>query len=128
MKFFTDQVGGGVRPIAMDGTVRRLAAKCLLSRTLPTCSEYLLPLQVGVQVPNAPETVARAIKQWAGQAGHTELLLQLDLKNAFNSLDRSRSAQAGASAFSLGFEMLRATGGFVWGWLYISFFSGGPTG
>ena len=59
---------GGVRPIAMGDTLRRLAAKCVHSSVLESVSRYLLPLQVGVQVPNAAEIVARKVKLWAREA------------------------------------------------------------
>ena len=51
--------GGGVWPIAVGDVLRRTAAKCVMERVLPVASEYLLPIQVGVQVPDAAELVAR---------------------------------------------------------------------
>ena len=92
MRVLTGAIGkpaGGVRPIAMGETLRRLAAKCLHSAVLDKVSEYLLPLQVGVQVPNAAELVARRVKLWAKEAAPGEVLLQVDLRNSFNSLDRN---------------------------------------
>ena len=59
---------GGVRPISVGETLRRLATKCLHSTALASVSEYLLPLQVGVQVPNAAENVARRVKMWTKEA------------------------------------------------------------
>ena len=56
---------GGVRPIAMGDTLHRLAAKCIHSAVLSSVSTHLLPLQVGVQVPNAAEILARKVKLWA---------------------------------------------------------------
>ena len=82
--------GGGVRPIAVGEVLRRLAAKCVLQTVLPAVSNYLLPLQVGVHVPNAAELVARRAKAWCNTPGPGEVVLQIDLRNAFNSLDRSQ--------------------------------------
>ena len=53
---------GGVRPIAVGETLRRLAAKCVHEATLAAVSSYLPPTQVGVKVSNAAELVARKVK------------------------------------------------------------------
>ena len=79
---------GGVPPIAVGDTLRRLAAKCLLDVGIPSASMYLLPLQVGVQVPNAAERVARHVSIWTRMRAEDEVILQVDMRNAFNSLDR----------------------------------------
>ena len=47
-------------------------------------------MQVGVDVPNATETVARKVRLWTRQDGADEMVMQIDLKNAFNSIDRSK--------------------------------------
>jgi hypothetical protein len=78
----------GLRPIAMGDTLRRLAAKCLHSRVLESVSTYVTPLQVGVQVPNAAELVARKVTHWARAPPPGTATLQIDVKNAFNSLSR----------------------------------------
>ena len=50
----------------------------------------LLPTQLGVAVEGACETKAMAIQQWVGEYGSLAeySILQVDLANAFNSLDR----------------------------------------
>ena len=50
--------------------------------------KYQLPLQVGIQVQNAAEKLARKINLWTQSAKPGEVVLQVDLKNAFNSLAR----------------------------------------
>ena len=55
---------------------------------IPQNTEYLLPLQVGVQVPSAAETMARTIDLWSGETDNGDFVLQVDMKNAFSSLDR----------------------------------------
>ena len=57
--------------------------------TLETVSGYLLPFQVGVKVPNAAELVARKVKAWRQTAREDEVIVQVDLRNAFNSVDRN---------------------------------------
>ena len=78
-----------VRPIAVGETLRRLAAKCLQKSTLPAVSGYLLPHQVGMKVPNAAELVARKVNAWHQGAREDEIIVQVDLSNAFNSVDRN---------------------------------------
>ena len=46
------------------------------------------PIQVGVQVPQAAETVARIAKLWGDGCVPGHALLQIDMRNALNSLDR----------------------------------------
>ena len=70
---------GGLRPIAVGDTLRRLAAKCLLGVVIPSASTFLLPLQVGVQVPNAAERVARHVSLWARTRSEDEIILQVDI-------------------------------------------------
>ena len=78
---------GGIRPIAVGDTLRRLTAKCLLGVVNPSASTFLLPLQVGVQVPNAAERVARHVSLWARTRAEDEIILQVDMRNVFNSID-----------------------------------------
>ena len=65
-----------------------MSVKCLHATVLASLSEYLLPLQVGVKVPNAAEKVAHEVKAWVDESVPGELILQVDMKNAFNTLDR----------------------------------------
>ena len=66
---------GGVRPIAVGETLRRLAAKCVHEATLNAVSAYLLPTQVGVKVPNAAELVARKVKTWRQEVPQDEVIV-----------------------------------------------------
>ena len=53
-------------------------------------AEYLRPEQIGVQVPNAEETAARKVRLWTQEAKSDEVLLQVDMRNAFGSVDRRK--------------------------------------
>ena len=46
-------------------------------------------MQVGVKVPNAAELVARRVKTWRHEAHQDEIIVQVDLRNAFTSIDRN---------------------------------------
>ena len=73
---------GGVRPIAVGETLRRLAAKYVHEATLAAVSSYLLPTQVGVKVSNAAELVARKVKAWPQEAQQDNVIVQVDLRSA----------------------------------------------
>ena len=77
----------GVRPIAVGETLRRLAAKCVHEATLGAVFGYLLPLQVGVKMPNT--AVARKVKARHQEAHIDEAIMQIDIRNAFNFVDRN---------------------------------------
>ena len=62
-----------------------MSVKCLHATVLASLSEYLLPLQVGVKVPNAAEKVAHEVKAWVDERVPGELILQFDTKNAINT-------------------------------------------
>jgi len=84
---------GGVRPIAVGETLRRIVGKCLLR--LDAVKEevaHLQPRQCGVGVRNAAELVGMGLQRLV-QAKHVEgdndyVILQVDVTNAFNSISR----------------------------------------
>ena len=87
--------GGGVRPIAVGETLRRLVGKMLIRRyQQPVVDEVLLPLQVGVGLPGGAEQVIHKVRHWLLYAPPGEGLLQLDFSNAFNCFDRGTLLQA----------------------------------
>ena len=54
------------------------------------CHNYpIQSLQVGVKVPNAAELGARKVKAWRQEAREDEDIVQIDLRNSFNSVDRN---------------------------------------
>ena len=83
---------GGVRPIAVGDTCRRLVGKVLLATpTAKAETDRLRPLQVGVGVPKAAECVAMGVQATAtALSGGTQwACLQVDWSNAFNTIDRT---------------------------------------
>ena len=94
---------GGIRPIAVGLTLRRLVSKVALAAVLPSVSEYLQPYQVGVGVRGGAEGMVHALNRLvADQQNNPDLVVvSLDFQNAFNTVDRtaflkksSTSAQA----------------------------------
>ena len=81
--------GGGVRPIAVGQTLRRLAAKCVGSRVLQSMGAYLAPLQLG-----GAEAAAHAARLYLNNTQPDHPLLKLDFRNAFNTLRRDKMLEA----------------------------------
>ena len=84
---------GGVRPIAVGDTLRRVVGKCLLrSASVVMEMASLQPLQCGVGVRNAAEMVGMGLQRYV-QSKHSSgandyVVLQVDMRNAFNSISR----------------------------------------
>ena len=82
---------GGVRPIAVGEALRRLIAKYIAQEASSEAAELFSSRQLGVAVKCGAESIGHATKQTFQKllnnikAG----LLQIDFKNAFNSITRS---------------------------------------
>ena len=81
--------GWGVRPIAVGDTFRRLVGKVLLKTPLVQAQAAgLRPRQTGVGVPMACDLIAMGVQSVAQSTSKEWVVLQVDLRNAFNSVDR----------------------------------------
>ena len=96
-----DPAGGpdGTRPIAAGETLRRLTAKVLMQRPEVTKElRTLSPLQCGVGVSGACGLLSMGLQHLVneahGQGRQDWAVLQLDFRNAFNSLQRSVMLEA----------------------------------
>ena len=88
---------GGIRPIAVGDTIRRLIGKVLLSHPdvkAEICT--LQPRQCGVGVPYAAELIGMGTQRVAevfstdcDPSSPDFVVMQVDVRNAFNTLDRS---------------------------------------
>lgn len=83
---------GGIRPIAVGLTLRRLVSKVALAAVLPVVSEYLQPHQVGVGVRGGAEGLVHALNRLVTDQQHSPdlVVVSLDFQNAFNTVDRNR--------------------------------------
>jgi hypothetical protein len=80
---------GGVRPIAVGCTLRRLVAKVAVKLTNEQAVNILSPSQLGVGVKRGTETAAHAARNcYIRNLRHGHGLIKLDFKNAFNSIHR----------------------------------------
>ena len=77
----------GLRPIAIGYTLRRLAAKCANKYATAKLASYFAPIQLGVGTPGGAEAAAiHAVRRYAENLPKNYIVIQLDFKNAFNTL------------------------------------------
>ena len=79
---------GGLRPIVIGYTYRRLAAKCANRYALGRLDSFFAPLQVGVAVPGGGEAAIHASRSFVTNMTEDEIFVKLDFANAFNTLRR----------------------------------------
>ena len=85
---------GGVRPIAVGCTLRRLAAKVAGSKMMEEMGELLAPRQLGYGVRGGAEAAVHAARLYLYDLDPTKVVLKLDFKNAFNSIRRDKMLEA----------------------------------
>ena len=85
---------GGVRPIAVGCTIRRLAAKTVVSHIMETMGALLVPRQLGYGTPQGAEAAVHAARLFLDNLQPSEVILKLDFKNAFNSIQRDKMLNA----------------------------------
>ncbi|CAI5528571.1 unnamed protein product [Closterium sp. Naga37s-1] len=82
-----DKPGGGVRPIAIGEAILRLTAKAALKELSAEIRAYFLPVQFGVAVPGGAECIIHTARTLLAE-DPSRIALQLDIENAFNSVER----------------------------------------
>ena len=85
---------GGIRPIAMGFTIRRLASKCACLYSLESIPQLLFPYQLGFGVPGGAEAAIHAARIYLNHLPLQKALLKIDFKNAFNSIRRDKVLEA----------------------------------
>ena len=81
---------GGVRPIAVGCTLRRLASKCACNSVKQAMAALMAPHQFGFGIPLGAEAAVHATRVYLQDMPDHHLLLKLDFRNAFNSLRRDK--------------------------------------
>jgi hypothetical protein len=80
---------GGIRPIAVGSTFRRLVAKLGCRAVRERMAEYLQPHQLGFGTQRGCEAAIHATRMFAAQPGNADcVIIKLDVKNAFNTVER----------------------------------------
>ena len=101
---------GGVRPVAVGDTLRRLVGKALLATNVAKQQvSSLAPLQTGIGIKGAAESVAMGcqsmVDHLAKQTGW--VMLKLDMANAFNTVSRKDVLQGALELCPAAFNFLR---------------------
>ena len=80
---------GGIRPIAIGNTLRRLASKIAMSSVTELQKELFWPHQLGVGVKLGGEIACHAIREFVTKPiMEDQLILKTDFSNAYNCLRR----------------------------------------
>ncbi len=80
---------GGLRPIAVGSTYRRLAAKLACKFVRNESGDYLRPTQIGVNTHGGCEAAVHATRTYLLlNRNSSKILLKIDFANAFNSVER----------------------------------------
>ena len=85
---------GGIRPIAVGFTLRRLAAKVINSEIITKLSPVFAPTQIGVGVSGGVEAAVHAVRRYMQNLPSTHAIIKLDFKNAFNTIRRDAVLEA----------------------------------
>ena len=81
---------GGIRPITIGYTLRRLVAKCANNAVIERVVAELAPIPVGVGVKGGSEASVHATLRFLAsiRGSPDEVIVKLDFRNAFNCLQR----------------------------------------
>ena len=80
---------GGIRPIAVDVTLQRLASKCANTRGAARMAPLFGPRQLRVGIRGGCEAAIHSARRYLQSLAPEHIMVKLDFANAFNSLHRS---------------------------------------
>lgn len=93
-----EKKSGGIRPIAIGYTLRRIAAKCANNYAITALGNKLLPLQLGLGTSGGCEAAVHATRRFISVLPADYVIAKLDFSNAFNNLHRDVMLSAVASS------------------------------
>ena len=80
---------GGIRPIAVGITLRRLISKLIMFKLKDSCKTTFLPYQVGVGITAGAESAIHSCRKFIKYPhDQPKVLLKVDFANAFNNVRR----------------------------------------
>ena len=85
---------GGVRPIAVGCTLRRLVAKVASGMVRDLMAHLLSPRQLGYGVRGGAEAAVHATRAFLSKMISGHVVVKLDFQNAFNSIRRDKMLEA----------------------------------
>ena len=83
-----EKKSGGIRPIAVGYTLRRIAAKCTDNYATNQLTGYFSSIQLGIGTPGGSEAAVHATRRFIEAMPDGYVVAKLDFCNAFNSLRR----------------------------------------
>ena len=87
---------GGIRPIAVGSVLRRVTAKMASKYASELMASTFKPKQLGVGVPGGCEAAIHSAREFV-RSSHSspeqQILVKVDVRNAFNSIDRTAFLQ-----------------------------------
>ena len=86
--------GGGIRPIAIGCTIRRLASKCACLHALKSIPDVLSPHQLGFWVSGGAEAAVHASRIYLNHFPSYKAILKVDFRNGFNCIRRDKILEA----------------------------------
>ena len=89
-----NKIDGGVRPIAVGCTLRRLVAKVGSRAVMHRMGLLLAPIQLGFGTPLGAEAAVHSARIYLSNLQPDQVLFKLDFKNAFNSIRRDKVLEA----------------------------------
>jgi len=78
---------GGIHPIAIGFTLRRLASKCANSFGTNKLVSYFYPHQLGIGTPGGCEAAVDSVRRYL-ELPRDHVLVKLDFSNALNCIHR----------------------------------------
>jgi len=91
------KMDGGIRPITVGYTLRRIAAKCANSYVIERRSRELQPQQLVTGVSGGAEAAVHATRRFVQNLPIDYVLVKLDFTNALNSIRRDVILEAVAA-------------------------------
>ena len=88
---------GGIRPIVIGFTLRRLVSKCAGAASTPHLAPFFSPTQLGVGTPGGCEAAIHSARRFLEAMPSDYVVVKLDFSNAFNCLHRSVMLRAVAN-------------------------------
>ena len=89
-----EKKSGGVRPIAVGNTLRRLVAKMTSGLVREDLSSLFAPRQLGYGVKGGAEAAVHAARGYVQHLEDDKAIIKLDFSNAFNSIHRDKMLMA----------------------------------
>jgi Reverse transcriptase (RNA-dependent DNA polymerase) len=100
---------GGLRPIAVGLTLRRVAAKVTAAQASSSLQSLFFPLQLGVGVSRGLEAGVHSTRVFLDHLTPDEAVIKIDFSNAFNTLRRDAMLEAAYRSIPAAYSFVHAS-------------------